>query len=67
MKKLLLMLAAMSIFGAGCSEQKLKTAPKPVDDAQQIQNDPNLSPAMKARLLRQVQNTGNTPPGTVAR
>jgi len=55
---------AGSLLTAGCSSQALKTTPKPVNDAQEIQNDPNLSPAMKARLLRQVQAAGTTQPGT---
>jgi len=63
-KKVVILLIAGSILAAGCSSQPLKTAPKPVNDAQEIQNDPNLSPAMKARLLRQVQSAGATQPGT---
>jgi len=64
MKTLMGMIIVGAILVAGCSNQTLKTVPKPVDDAKQIQNDPNLTPQMKAHLLRQVQGTGNNPPGT---
>ena len=64
MKKVVILLIAGSILATGCASEKLKPAPKPVNDAQEIQNDPNLSPSMKARLLRQVQATGTTQPGT---
>jgi len=64
MKKLVILFIAGSILATGCSAEKLKPAPKPVNDAQEIQNDPNLSPSMKAHLLRQVQAAGTAQPGT---
>jgi hypothetical protein len=65
-KKILVLLVVGSILTSGCTGNNLKPAPKPVNDAQEIQNDPNLTPAMKARLLHQVQGQGNTQPGTRA-